>query len=65
MFLNPYTNFNFKMFPILYFPYKSLTFGAPAWLSQLYLALDFGSGHDPRVVTSSPASGSALGMETA
>ena len=27
--------------------------------------LDFGSGHDPRVVGSSPASGSALGAEPA
>ena len=30
-----------------------------------YLTLDFGSGHDLRVVRSSPASGSALGMEPA
>jgi len=28
-----------------------------------HLSLDFGSGHDPRVVGSSPTSGSALGVE--
>ena len=29
------------------------------------LTLDFGSGHDPRVVESSPASGSTLSVEPA
>ena len=30
-----------------------------------HLTLDFGSGHDPTVVGSSPESGSALGIEPA
>ena len=30
-----------------------------------HLALDFGSGHDPRVMGSSPTLGSALGVELA
>ena len=38
-----------------------------AWVAQSFkcLTLDFGSGHDPRVVGSSPALGSALSMEPA
>ena len=40
--------------------------GAPGWLSLFkHLTLDFGSGNDPRVVGSSPMSGSALSMELA
>ena len=38
-----------------------------AWVAQSFkhLTLDFGSGHDLRFVRSSPASGSALGVESA
>ena len=38
-----------------------------SWVAQLvkHLTPDFGSGHDLRVVSSSPASGSLLGMESA
>lgn len=36
--------------------------GSPGWLSQL-CALDLSSGLDPTVVSSSPALGSALGVE--
>ena len=38
-----------------------------AWVAQLVecLAIDFGSGHDPRVVGSSPVLGSALNVEPA
>ena len=44
--------------------------GTPGWLSQLTVTLnsqltetlDFNSGHDPKVVRSSPTSGSRLGM---
>ena len=38
-----------------------------AWVAQVFgrLTLDFGSGHDPRVLRPSPASGSALGVESA
>ena len=37
------------------------------WVAQLIecLTLDFGSGHDPRVIRSSPASGSVLSVEPA
>ena len=34
--------------------------GAPGWLSQLSATLDFGSGHDLRVMRLSSASGSVL-----
>ena len=36
------------------------------WVAQLFKhpTLDFGSGHDLRIVGSSPMSGSALGKET-
>ena len=43
----------------------SLVLGAPGWLSQLSVPLDFSSGHDLRVVGLSPMSGSMLGMEPA
>ena len=38
-----------------------------AWVAQSveHLTLDFGSGHDPEVVGSSPASGPSLSMEPA
>ena len=38
-----------------------------AWVAQSVepLTLDFGSGHDPRVVASSPVSGSTLSIEPA
>ena len=38
-----------------------------AWVAQSTERpiLDFGSGHDPRVMGSSPPSGSALGVEPA
>ena len=38
-----------------------------AWVAQSveHLTLDFGSGHDLRVVRSSPLSGSMLGVESA
>ena len=38
-----------------------------AWVAQSveHLTLDFSSGHDPRVVGFSPASGSVLSMEPA
>ena len=39
--------------------------GAPGWFSVERPTLDFGSGHDPRIMGSSPASGSTLNMETA
>ena len=48
------------------FKYKDT--GVPGWLesvAQEHPSLDFGSGHNPRVMGSSPASGSTLGMETA
>ena len=37
------------------------------WVAQLvkHLTLEYGSGHDPRVVGLSPASGNTLGMEPA
>ena len=46
--------------------YYQFTFQG-TWVSQMvqHVTLDFGSGHDPRVVTSSPASGSMLAMEPA
>ena len=37
--------------------------GAREWPSWLSVALVFSSSHDPRVVGSSPESGSALSME--
>ena len=38
-----------------------------AWVAQLFECptLDFSSGHDPRVVGSSPVLGSALSVESA
>ena len=44
---------------------KNLTRGT--WVSQSveYLTLDFGSGHDLRIVRSSPVVGSMLDMEAA
>ena len=41
--------------------------GGGAWVAQLvgHPALDFSSGHDPRVMGLSPMSGSALSMEPA
>ena len=38
-----------------------------AWVAQWlqYLTLELGSGHDPRVMRSSPVSGSTLSMEPA
>ena len=38
-----------------------------AWVAQLveHLTLDFGSGHDLRVMRLSPGSGFTLGMESA
>ena len=44
-----------------------MDFFGGTWVAQLieHLALDFGSGHDPRVVGSSPVSGSALSVELA
>ena len=39
--------------------------GGSWWLSRLSLTLDFGSGHDLRVLRSSPTSGSALSLESA
>ena len=41
------------------------TRGAPGWLSQLSVPLDFGLGHDLSIVRSSPALESVLGMEPA
>ena len=38
---------------------------APGWLSGLSVRLDFGSGHDLRVMGSSPALGSSLSAESA
>ena len=35
------------------------------WVAQLVKPLDFGSGHDLRVVRLSPTLGSVLGMEPA
>ena len=42
-----------------------LSEGVPGWLSAMHPTLDLGSGHDLRVVRSSPVSGSALGAESA
>ena len=43
------------------------TMGVPGCLSQLvkHLTLEIGSGHDPKVVGSSPASDSMLSVESA
>ena len=47
--------------------YKVNKYPWGAWEAQLVElpTLDFSSGHDPRVVGSSPVSGSVLGMEPA
>ena len=37
--------------------------GAPGWLSQLSIQVDFSSGHDPTVMGLSPALSSALSVE--
>ena len=42
-----------------------LSEGVPGWLSAMHPTLDLGSGHDLRVVRSSPVSGSELGVESA
>ena len=42
---------------------KATAWGAWVALSVKDLTLDFGSGHDPRVVGSSPAMGSVLSVE--
>lgn len=43
---------------------KTLVLEAPEWLSELSMG-DSGSGHDLRIVSSSPAWGSAQGVEPA
>lgn len=46
-------------------PLKSQNAGAPGWLSPLGLRLNFHSGHNLRVVRSSPELGPVLSEESA
>ena len=66
-FIHPFLLFYIHMliyFVILSF-IKFLKGGAWVAKSVKHPTLDFGSGHDIRIMRSSPTSGSALGMESA
>ena len=65
--INPPSPFSSDVFVLTFLHLKNLSLSWGAWMAQLveHLALNFRSGHDARIVGSSPTLGSALSTDLA